>query len=121
MTNGEFTRLVSDDTHSQPVLMAQRQHGTAIHVDAMSEGTCDQLYLALRLAALALRRSAGVDLPVILDDVLMTSDDTRAGLMLQALAEFSSAGQVIVFTHHAHLIDVAKAAVSGEILSVVYL
>lgn len=121
MTNGEFTRLVSDDTQSQPVLMAQRHHGAPIHVEAMSEGTRDQLYLALRLAALALRRSAGVDLPVILDDALMTSDDTRAGLMLQALADFSSTGQVIVFTHHAHLIDVARRAVSSDVLSVVTL
>jgi exonuclease SbcC len=121
MTNGEFTRLVSDDTNSQPVLMAHRQTGTPIHVDAMSEGTRDQLYLALRLAALGLRRSAGVDLPVILDDALMTSDDKRAGLILQALAEFSSGGQVIVFTHHAHLIDVAKDAVSSDALCVVQL
>jgi exonuclease SbcC len=40
----------------------------------MSEGTLVQLYLALRLAALDVRRAAGVDVPVILDDVLMTSD-----------------------------------------------
>ena len=31
----------------------------------MSEGTLDQLYLALRLAALDLRRAAGVDLPFV--------------------------------------------------------
>ena len=37
-----------------------------IHVEEMSEGTRDQLYLALRLAALDVRRAAGVDLPVIL-------------------------------------------------------
>ena len=41
----------------------------------MSEGTRDQLYLALRLAALKLQRDPGVNLPVILDDVLMASDD----------------------------------------------
>lgn len=121
MTGGEFVRLVSDDTQLQPVLMAQRRTGAAIHVEAMSEGTRDQLYLALRLAALALRRSAGVDLPVLLDDVLMTSDDGRAGLMLHALAEFSRGSQVIVFTHHAHLIDVAQANLDVEVLSVVRL
>ena len=121
MTNGEFVRLVSDDSQAQPVLMAQRQTGAAIHVEAMSEGTRDQLYLALRLAALAMRRSAGVDLPVILDDALMTSDDKRAGLMLQALADFSAGGQVIVFTHHAHLIEVAKSVVSSKVLREVYL
>ncbi|MBC7514686.1 MAG: hypothetical protein H7234_09675, partial [Herminiimonas sp.] len=121
MTGGEFVRLVSDDTNAQPVLMAQRRSGAPLHVEAMSEGTRDQLYLALRLAALALRRSAGVDLPVLLDDALMTSDDGRAGLMFQALASFSKGGQVIVFTHHAHLIDVARANVDADRLCVVRL
>ena len=121
MTGGEFIRLVSDDSPTQPVLMAHRRNGPPIHVEAMSEGTRDQLYLALRLAALALQRDAGVDLPVLLDDALMTSDDGRAGLMLQALASFAAGGQVIVFTHHAHLIDVARANVSADQLCVVRL
>ena len=121
MTGGEFVRLFSDDAQAQPVLMAQRRSGAPLHVEAMSEGTRDQLYLALRLAALALRRSAGVDLPVLLDDALMTSDDGRAGFMFQALASFSAGGQVIIFTHHAHLIDVARANVDAKLLCVVRL
>jgi uncharacterized protein YhaN len=84
----------------------------------MSEGTCDQLYLALRLAALELRREAGVDLPVVLDDVLMTSDDRRAAHMLRALAEFAQTGQAIVFTHHGHLVDLARAALPADRLVV---
>lgn len=73
------------------------------------------------LAALELRRSSGIDLPVILDDVLITSDDHRAGLMLQALAEFSKGTQVIVFTHHKHLLEVARDAVPTSTLSTVTL
>ena len=111
MTGGEFVRLLSDDSGAQPVLLAQRAGGSRIGVEAMSEGTRDQLYLALRLAALGIRRQAGVDLPVILDDVLMTSDDGRAGRMLQALAEFARGGQVMVFTHHGHLVEVGRGLV----------
>ena len=117
MTGGEFVRLLSDDSGAHPVLLAQRAGGSRIGVEAMSEGTRDQLYLALRLAALGIRRAAGVDLPVILDDVLMTSDDGRAGRMLQALAEFSRGGQVMAFTHHGHLVEVGRAV--GEGLGVV--
>ncbi|HET7867394.1 MAG TPA: hypothetical protein VFL86_23560, partial [Burkholderiaceae bacterium] len=115
MTGGEFVRLLSDDSGAQPMLLAQRAGGSRIGVEAMSEGTRDQLYLALRLAALGIRRSAGVDLPVILDDVLMTSDDGRAGRMLAALGEFSRGGQVIVFTHHGHLVGVGRAVGSGVV------
>ncbi|VTU45498.1 hypothetical protein SRS16P2_00178 (plasmid) [Variovorax sp. SRS16] len=84
----------------------------------MSEGTRDQLYLALRLAAVSLRRDAGVELPMMLDDVLMTSSDGRAGCVLQALADFSQGGQVVVFTHHEHLLEVARRAIPSEVLQV---
>ena len=120
MTEGAFTRLVTDDSASdRPVLLAERGDGRRIGVEAMSEGTCDQLYLALRLAALELRRQAGVDLPVVLDDVLMTSDDRRAARMLEAIADFAQSGQAIVFTHHAHLVALARAALPADRLAVI--
>ena len=40
----------------KPVLRALHGDGTRTGVEAMSEGTANQLYLALRLAALDLRR-----------------------------------------------------------------
>jgi uncharacterized protein YhaN len=119
MTRGEFLRLISDDSGKEPVLIAERRTGTRIRVEEMSEGTRDQLYLALRLAALDVRRSAGIDLPVILDDVLMTSDEERSGAMLEALADFARGNQVIVFTHHRHIADMAVRSVSSEKLTVV--
>jgi hypothetical protein len=48
---------------------------------------------------------------VVLGDVLMTSDDGRAALALHAIAEFSKGSQAILFTHHAHLLDVAERTV----------
>ena len=116
MTGGEFVRLLGDDAEQRPVLLAQRRDGTRLKVEALSEGTCDQLYLALRLAAVQIRRAAGVDLPVVLDDVLMTSDDRRAALMLQALGDFSQGGQVIVFTHHDHLAELARRSMGAQAL-----
>ena len=100
------------------MLLAQRADGSTIGTDGMSEGTRDQLYLALRLAAVSLRRDTGVDLPMVLDDVLMTSSDGRAGCVLQALAEFSRGSQVIVFTHHEHLLDVARTQVPADLLHI---
>jgi DNA repair protein SbcC/Rad50 len=87
MTGQEFTRLVNNDS-DEPVLLAERHNGALLRVDALSEGTRDQLYLALRLAALDLQRHAGVDLPAVFDDILMTSDEHRAKEILEALADF---------------------------------
>ena len=55
MTGERYTRLVADEEYEKPVLLAERHDGLSIGLDAMSEGTADQLYLSLRLAAI-LRR-----------------------------------------------------------------
>jgi len=69
----------------------------------LSEGTRDQLYLALRMVALQDQCASATALPFIADDILQTFDDARAGATLQALRTLSADVQVIVLTHHEHL------------------
>ncbi|MDX8390231.1 MAG: AAA family ATPase [Mariprofundaceae bacterium] len=114
MTEGRYVKLLADESEDVPVLMAEREDGASIRVEEMSEGTADQLYLALRLASLELRRSPHSQMPLILDDVLITSDDKRSANILKALAKFAEAGQVMLFTHHRHLIDLARNTLSPE-------
>jgi uncharacterized protein YhaN len=114
ITGGLYERLVTDDTEAQPVLCAVRAGGSRIKVEEMSEGTADQLYLALRLAALELRRTSHPQMPLVLDDALITSDDERAANILRALARFAEGGQVMIFTHHRHLLEVARAALGDQ-------
>jgi exonuclease SbcC len=109
MTGGAYERLVTDEREDRPVLCAQRAGGVTIGIEAMSEGTADQLYLALRLAALELRRPSHPPMPLVLDDTLITSDDARAANILRALARFAEGSQVMLFTHHRHLLDVARS------------
>ena len=60
-----------------------------------SDGTVDQLYLALRLAvAEELTR----DTPLILDDALARFDDTRLAAALELLTREAEQRQVILFT-----------------------
>ncbi len=110
MTGGAYERLVTDEREDKPVLCAQRAGGVTIGIEEMSEGTADQLYLALRLAALELRRPSHPPMPLVLDDTLITSDDARAANILRALARFAKGSQVMLFTHHRHLLDVACSA-----------
>lgn len=114
MTDGDYERLMSDETGGQPRLCAVRRGGTPVTVDEMSEGTADQLYLALRLAALDVRRAAHPLMPLVLDDALITSDDRRVTHILRALARFAEEGQVLIFTHHRHLLDVARSALGEQ-------
>lgn len=121
MTDGRYVKLVADESADVPVLIAERNDGVPVRVEEMSEGTADQLYLALRLASLELRRSPHSQMPLILDDVLITSDDKRSEHILKALAKFSEAGQVMLFTHHRHLIDLARSSLSDQHISIHYL
>ena len=101
-----------------PVLKAKPAHGIPVAIEALSEGTADQLYLALRLAALQVQRQPDRMMPLVLDDVFMTSDDERAANVFKALEKFAAQGQVLVFTHHRHLVDIASSTVQASGLRV---
>ena len=117
MTSGRFTRLLVDAEGDTPVLMAQPAGGgRPVPIPVLSEGTADQLYLALRLAALEVQRTPERAMPLVLDDVFMTADDERAAHMFRALERFAAQGQVLVFTHHRHLGDIAAQSVAPEAL-----
>lgn len=59
-----------------------RQGGHVQARTALSEGTADQLYLALRLASPEHHAQAGRMMPLVLADVFMTFDDERAAAAL---------------------------------------
>ena len=108
LTCGAFIRLDTDlDDKGTPMLEAIRPNGDRVGVAGMSEGTCDQLYLALRLAALAEAATTQEPFPLVLDDLLMTFDDARARAAFEILGELSGTFQVLLFTHHQHLLDLA--------------
>ena len=110
VTGGGFRTLkVGYDSADRPSIRAVRGDGTEVGVEGLSEGTRDQLYLALRVASLQER--ANLRLPLICDDVLIAADDERTGQLLAVLAEAARSTQVIVFSHHEHVIDAAQQAV----------
>jgi uncharacterized protein YhaN len=80
----------------------------------MSEGNCDQLYLALRLAALERYLDAHEPIPLILDDLLITFDDERTKAILPLLSELSNRTQIFLFTHHLHLLELCREAVGED-------
>jgi len=114
VTGGAFAGLaVGYDAADRPMIVARRADGTQVGVEAMSEGTRDQLYLTLRLSSIEGR--VGVQpLPLVCDDLLITADDARAGAMLNVLSAASSWTQVLLFSHHEHIIDVARRSIGEE-------
>lgn len=122
LTLGSFSRLLVDaDSHDSPRLMSIRADGNKpVEVPGLSEGTRDQLYLALRLAALDQQASQGSRMPLIADDLFINFDDRRTEAGLQVLGDVSRRMQVILLTHHDHLVPLARQ-VLGDGLNVIEL
>jgi len=110
MTLGNFSRLRADyDDKGNPVLVGIRaESGVRVSVDGMSDGTADQLYLALRLASLEQYLENNEPLPFVVDDILLRFDDERALATLAVLSGLSEKTQVLFFTHHQHLVALAE-------------
>lgn len=117
MTDGSFSGLDLEYRDAdRPVLVGLKGDcDTSVTVDGMSDGTCDQLYLALRLAHIERLREHSEPLPLILDDILIRFDDNRARNTLEILGEVAQHNQVIFFTHHRRLQQLAELALgAGE-------
>ena len=67
---------------------------------ALSQGTADQLYLAVRLAVCRLVLPAEDPGPLVLDDALAAFDDARMALALELLAGLGRERQILLFTCH---------------------
>jgi uncharacterized protein YhaN len=120
LTLGSFKELRADvDDRDRHVLLGVRtKTASLVEVAGMSEGTADQLYLALRIASLERHLERHAPIPFILDDILVNFDDARAAAALDVLAALSERTQVIYFTHHQHLVELAKAKVGKKTLFV---
>ena len=85
-------------------------------VPEMSKGTREQLFLALRIAAIERYVASSAAVPVIFDDVFLESDPPRSERIFEALGELANLTQVIVLTHHDHLIDVGRRALGDRLI-----
>ena len=118
LTLGSFVQLETQMGNKGPTLIAYRGSGDAVSLGGLSEGTVDQLYLALRIAAIEKHiDDTSSSLPLVVDDLFTNFDDERATAGLRVLNELSLKCQVLFFTHHRHLVDIARD-VGGTAVSI---
>ena len=120
LTLGSFEGIRAEfNQEGTPVLVGVRQEGKElVGVEGMSDGTTDQLYLALRLASLETYLENHEPMPFIVDDILIKFDNERAKAALRELGELSRKTQIVFFTHHRHLVELAEGSVDPSILIV---
>lgn len=96
LTGGQYDEVSL--TRSLEVTVRESGSLAGQPLSLMSQGTADQLYLALRLAVADLLLPSPDAAPLILDDALLTFDDQRLDLALGCLTRLARDRQVILFT-----------------------
>ncbi len=78
-------------------MKVKRKDGTVFLPNELSQGTVEQLYIALRLAFV--KNTADiVNMPILIDDGFVNFDSERKNIMFDLLEELSGTVQVIFFT-----------------------
>ena len=104
LTQGRYTAFQFDPSVKE--LFIRNAECQLLPPSALSRGTLDQAALSFRLALVAEYARRGVRLPVVLDDVLVDSDEHRLWAAIAVLREVATAGQQVIFlTCQEHLSD----------------
>lgn len=96
LTQGKYTKLVLQP--DMKLSLRQNEDVVTHGAAAMSCGTADQMYLALRLAMC--ERLLPEDAPLVLDDALVNFDDQRGRAAMDLLRKLGEKRQIIFFTCH---------------------
>ncbi len=108
LTRGAYPAILSDlGADGRARLVAVSRSRREVPVEALSSGTRDQLFLALRLATLAASLERSEPMPLVADDILIEFDDERTQATLEVLARFGERTQILLFSHHRHVADLA--------------
>jgi uncharacterized protein YhaN len=108
MTDGRYVRVWTP--LDQDTLLVDDARGHALRIEVLSAGTREQVFLAIRLALVAMYARRGADLPLVLDDVLVNCDYKRTLAAAKVLCEFADEGhQLLIFTCHDHMLEIFKS------------
>ena len=98
-TGGRYPRIIAP--LGKPIEGAERADGRQVGIPALSRGTSEQLYLALRFGLVEhFVETSGEPLPIVMDDILVNFDDDRAARAARSIEELAQTCQVIYFTCH---------------------
>ena len=103
MTGGSFDGLGAEfNDRDVPIQVGRRPDGSDVPVEGMSDGSRDQLYLTLRLAALVSYSEEHEPKPLILDDLLITFCSFQPWITYTAVRFTQSPNGCSVLQSHRH-------------------
>ena len=73
------------------------------------------MFLALRLAAVEDYLKTAEAIPFIADDLFVNFDTERAKAGIKVLQQLSELTQVLFYTHHSHLVELAREQMGPDV------
>ncbi|WP_421384065.1 AAA family ATPase [Bacillus salacetis] len=101
LTNGEYKKIRTQQEDHFSVI---RKDGMAFTPDELSQGTKEQVYIALRFALVSILKDV-YSMPVIIDDGFVNFDEKRTEAVLKLLEMLKEETQVLLFTCHPHILN----------------
>ena len=116
ISRGRYAELLTQPSNGSELLIAKGADGSSKIASELSKGTRFQLYLALRVAGYHEFARTHAPAPFLADDIMETFDDFRAEEALRLLSGMATQGQVVYFTHHRHLCEIAKTVTPAAVI-----
>ncbi len=113
ITAGRYGRLDYLEGADGGLFVSCRERSEPVKVDEpISRGTCDQIFLCLRLGLIDHLDAGRERLPLILDDALLHTDDLRRSEFYPLLRNIAVTRQVFFLTCHRAIADEAEKALA---------
>ena len=109
LTEGRYNRIWTP--FGEAALRIDNEQGESLPLEVLSAGTREAVFVCLRLALANNFSERGASLPLVLDDVLVNFDVTRADAAAAVLLDFANRGhQMLLFTCHEHIMEAFEEA-----------
>ncbi len=93
LTDGKYTQIIFQKSG----LKIRQNDGTVFEPFELSQGTIEQLYIAMRFAFI--KNTADIaNMPILVDDGFVNFDNTRKEVVYELLRELSATAQIFFFT-----------------------
>ena len=112
LTEGRYAAVNVDTAHFEVSLLG-RERPDLVPLDLVSHGTRDQVSLLLRLALAEVLSGAGEEVPLLLDEPLLSADPQRRAAALLFLWNLSATNQVVLSTSDPGLVSALEEVCDG--------
>ena len=116
ITRGKYERVYNDELIGKTALLIRQEDEEREADVTLSQGTRDQLYLALRLALADELDKDQISLPLFLDEIFVNWDMPRLEEGLKLVSMLSSERQIVLFTCHEWMVEKLKHFCNAHII-----